>query len=167
MTCAANASLISTRSMSSMVLPARLRACLEASTGPRPMISGDRPDTPVDTTRASGVRPSCLALVSLMITRAAAPSLSGQQLAAVIRPSGRNTGLRPATPSLVTPARGPSSAETTVPSGVVTGVISRDQKPLAMAFSARFCERTPKSSISSRLTSLSRARFSAVWPIGM
>ena len=54
-----------------------------------------------------------------------------------------------------------------VPAGVVTGVISRDQKPLAMAFSARFWERTPKSSISSRLMPLARARFSAVWPMGM
>jgi hypothetical protein len=46
-------------------------------------------------------------------------------------------------------------------------MISRAQKPAAMAFSARFCDRTPNSSISSRLTPLSRARFSAVWPIAM
>ena len=65
----------------------------------------------------------------------------------------------------VTPARGPSSAVTTVPSGSVTGVISLAQKPSAMAFSARFCERTPNSSMSSRLTPLSWARFSAVWPM--
>ena len=51
-------------------------------------------------------------------------------------------------PSSVVPARGPSSVLTTVPSGVVTGVISRSQKPSAMAFSARFCERTANSSIS-------------------
>ena len=43
------------------------------------MISGDRPVTAVDTMRASGVRPSSLALVSLMMTTAAAPSLSGQR----------------------------------------------------------------------------------------
>ena len=29
-----------------MVMPARARACRDASTGPRPMISGERPDTP-------------------------------------------------------------------------------------------------------------------------
>ena len=87
-----------------------------------------------------------------MITTAAAPSLSGQQLPAVMRPSGRNTGLSVDTASRVTPGRGPSSVDTTVPSGSVTGVISRAQNPSAMAFSARFCDRTPNSSISSRLT---------------
>ncbi|SKX49250.1 Uncharacterised protein [Mycobacteroides abscessus subsp. massiliense] len=56
------------------------------------MISGDRPDTPVDTTRASGVRPSSLARVSLRMTSAAAPSLSGQALPAVMVPLGRKTG---------------------------------------------------------------------------
>ena len=68
-------------------------ACLVASTGPRPMISGERPVTPVETIRASGVMPSSLALVSDMTMTAAAPSLSGQQLPAVTTPSGRNTGL--------------------------------------------------------------------------
>ena len=66
-------------------MPARLSACFDASTGPRPMISGDRPLTPVETIRASGVMPSSRALVSLMMTTAAAPSLSGQQLPAVTR----------------------------------------------------------------------------------
>jgi hypothetical protein len=117
--------------------------------------------------RASGVRPWSRAYRALVITTAAAPSLSGQQLPAVIRPSGRNTGLSPATPSRVTPARGPSSVATTVPSGVVTGVISRAQKPSAIAFSARFWLRTPNSSMSSRVTPLTWARFSAVWPIAM
>ena len=84
------------------------------------------------TIRASGVRPSSAALVSDMITTAAAPSLSGQQLPAVTTPSGRKTGLQLRDRLEVTPARGPSSAETTVPSGVVTGVISRAQKPSAM-----------------------------------
>ena len=56
--------------------------------GPRPMISGDRPLTPVATMRASGVRPSSRALVSDMMTTAAAPSLSGQQLPAVTRAVG-------------------------------------------------------------------------------
>ena len=82
-----------------MVIPALASACFDASTGPRPMISGDRADTPVATTRASGVTPSCAALVSDMITNAAAPSLSGQQFPAVTRPSGRNTGFNPLTAS--------------------------------------------------------------------
>jgi hypothetical protein len=54
---------------------------------------------------------------------------------------------------------------TTLPSGVVTGVISRAQKPSAIAFSARFWLRTPNSSISSRVTPRSWARFSAVCPM--
>ena len=82
--------------------------------------------------------PSSAALVSDMTTTAAAPSLSGQQLPAVTVPFSRNTVRSPETPSSVTPGRGPSSVETTVPSGVVTGVISRAKKPSAMAFSARF-----------------------------
>src|SRR4051794_38584678 len=93
--------------MSSIVRPARRRAWLLASTGPRPMISGERPETPVETMRASGVRPSSRALVSLMTTTAAAPSLRGQQLPAVTRPSGRKTGLRPREPPPVGPGRGP------------------------------------------------------------
>ncbi len=75
-----------------MVMPARANACRQASIGPRPMISGLRPVTPEATIRASGVRPSSLAFVSLITITAAAPSLSGQALPAVIVPSGRKTG---------------------------------------------------------------------------
>ena len=79
--------------MSSIVMPALASACRDAATGPRPMISGESPVTPVAITRASGVMPSSAAFVSDMTTSAAAPSLSGQQLPAVTRPSGRKTGL--------------------------------------------------------------------------
>ena len=99
MTCAANASLISTRSTSSIVMPARAKAWRLASIGPRPMISGFNADSPDDTIRASGRMPSSAALVSLITTTAAAPSLSGQALPAVTVPSGRNTGLSCARPS--------------------------------------------------------------------
>jgi hypothetical protein len=102
-----------------------------------------------------------------MTTTAAAPSLRAQQLPAVTTPSGRNTGSSWETASRVTPARGPSSRETSVPSGVVTGVISRAQKPSLIAFSARFWDLTPNSSSSSRLSPRSRATFSAVCPIAM
>ena len=56
------------------------------------MISGFRAETPLATMRASGVMPSCLALVSLMTITAAAPSLSGQALPAVTVPPSRKTG---------------------------------------------------------------------------
>ena len=111
--------------------------------------------------------PSWAALTSLITTTAAAPSLSGQQFPAVTVPSGRNTGCRLATFSRVVPGRGPSSALTTVPSGRVTGVMSRCQNPLARAFSARFCDRTPNSSWAARVIPRSWATFSAVWPIAM
>ena len=65
------------------------------------------------------------------------------------------------------PRRGPSSWLTTVPSGVVTGVISRAQKPLSIDSTARFWLRAANSSISWRETSLISARFSAVWPMAM
>ena len=126
------------------------------------MISGESPLTPVETIRASGVSPSSAALTSLITTSAAAPSFSGQQFPAVTVPCSRNTGLRVAIFSSVVPGRGPSSAATTEPSGSVTGVISRCQKPLASAFSARFCDRTPNSSCSSRVMPRDSATFSAV-----
>jgi hypothetical protein len=128
------------------------------------MISGDRPVVPVETTRASGVRPRSLALRSLMTTRAAAPSLREQQLPAVTVPCSRKTGLSPARASMVTPGRGPSSAVTTVPSGQVTGEMSAAKKPLAMAASARFCEVTAHSSWRARVIPREVATFSAVWP---
>src|SRR5271154_2105376 len=53
-TWAAKASLISTRSMSSIVMLARARTWRQASTGPRPMTSGFRPVTPLATMRANG-----------------------------------------------------------------------------------------------------------------
>ena len=58
------------------------------------MISGLSPVTPLATMRASGVMPSSRALVSLITTTAAAPSLSGQALPAVTVPPSRNTGLQ-------------------------------------------------------------------------
>ena len=90
--------------------------------------------------RASGVMPSALALVSLMTITAAAPSLSGQALPAVTVPPSRNTGLRLARPSSVVPGRGPSSLVTTVPSGSVTGMISRSKKPFSCDSTARVCD---------------------------
>ena len=88
--------------------------------------------------RARGLKPSALALSSLMISSAAAPSLSGQALPAVTVPPSLNTGRRPASASMVVPGLGPSSFVMTVsgtsislPSlsrslcaGTVTGTIS-------------------------------------------
>ena len=105
--------------------------------------------------------------MSLITSTAAAPSLSGQALPAVISPSGRNTGLSPDRPSTVVPARGPSSVDTTVPSGRVIGTISSSKKPRSMAATARFCELAAHSSISRRVTPSTSRTFSAVWPMAM
>ena len=147
-TCAANASLISTKSIWSMVMPARFSAWRDASIGPRPMISGFSADTPDETIRAIGFSPSFLAFASLITSTAAAPSFSGQALPAVICPSGRKAGFRPESASTVVPGRGPSSLLMTRPSGSVTGVISRSKKPLSTFSHARCCERAANSSIS-------------------
>ena len=84
-----------------MLIFAFANACRVDSIGPNPMISGDNPDTPVATTRASGVIPSSLARTSLMITSAAAPSFNGHALPAVTVPSTWNTGFKLASPSSV------------------------------------------------------------------
>ena len=123
--------------------------------------------TPDATIRASGVRPSAFAFVSLITITAAAPSFSGQALPAVIEPSGRNTGLSCARPSAVVPARGPSSFDTTVPSGSVSGVISSSKKPFSTLATARCWLSAANSSISWRVTPSNCTTFSAVWPIAM
>ena len=58
----AKASLISMRSRSSVVMPARSSARRDASTGPMPITSGESPVAPVEMMRASGLIPSSLAL---------------------------------------------------------------------------------------------------------
>ena len=57
-TCAANASLNSTRSILSAAMPACLSAFFVDGIGPRPITCGFTPATPMPTMRASGVRPS-------------------------------------------------------------------------------------------------------------
>ena len=117
-TWAANASLISTWSMSSIVRPAR------ASAWRRRLDRAEAHDLRVQRRHArrhdAGQRRDArapTARVSDITTTAAAPSLSGQALPAVTLPSGRNTGCSVASFSTVVPARGPSSSVTTAPDG--------------------------------------------------
>ena len=123
-------------SMSSMVIFARLSACLEASIGPRPMNSGSSADRPVETTRAIGLIPSSFALRSDITTTAAAPSFSGHEFPAVTVPSSRKAGFSVASTSTVVPGRGPSSFMNVSPPGRVKGMISRSKKPLSRAATA-------------------------------
>ncbi len=106
MACAANASLSSTKSISLSFMPARFRAFFVAGTGPVPITAGSTPTTAVATIRTSGFSPSSLAFSSDMISRAAAPSLSGELLPAVTVPiPGMNAGLSDARLSMVESAR--------------------------------------------------------------
>ena len=82
-------------------------------------------------------------------------------------PSGRNTGFSAASPSSVTPARGPSSFDTSVPSGSVIGVISSAKNPLSTLATARSWDSLANSSISARDTCSYSTTFSAVWPMAM
>ena len=93
-----------------------------------------------------------MALVSLISSTAAAPSLSGQELPAVTPPPPKASGSSLSF-SRVEEARGPSSLATSVPSGSVTGTISRSKKPSSCDFTASSCERCANLSMSARLTS--------------
>ena len=65
--------------------------------------------------------------MSDITSTAAAPSFSGHELPAVTLPSSLNAGSSSESFSSVELARGPSSFATTVPSGSVTGTISRSK----------------------------------------
>ena len=166
-TWAAKASLISTRSTSPIVIPARARAFRQASTGPSPMISGSSAVTAVDTIRARGVIPSSRARMSLITTIAAAPSFSGQELPAVTDPPYRKTGVSARRASSDVSGRGPSSIETIRPPGRVTGVMSCSKKPPVIAVAALRCDSNANWSCSARETPSIPATFSAVCPIAM
>ena len=82
-------------------------------------------------------------------------------------PSGRKAGSSCESFSSVELARGPSSLATSVPSGRVTGTISRSKKPSSCDLTASSWERWAYLSMSARLTSYLSATFSAVSPIEM
>ena len=79
---AANASLISNRSMSSTVRPALASALRDAGAGPVSMIVGSAPETAAARIRARGVRPRSVPTCSLPIATSAAPSTMPEELPA-------------------------------------------------------------------------------------
>ena len=79
---AANASLISNRSMSPTSRPALASALREAGAGPVSMIVGSEPETAVATIRARGVSPRSLPTCSLPTATIAAPSTMPEELPA-------------------------------------------------------------------------------------
>ncbi len=118
--------------------------------------------------RAIGSMPRFLASAAVISTRAAAPSLMPDALAAVTVPSLSNAGRSLATLSMVTPDLMYSSCETTVSPFlplIVTGVISSLNLPAFCAASALFCEATANVSCCSRVICHCLATFSAVLPM--
>ena len=111
-----------------------------AGIGAVSMITGSAAASTAVWMRASGVRPSSLALAAVVTSSAAEPSLICELLPAVITPSGRKAGFRPAMLSSVPPRRMPSSRLTWVPSGVVTGTICSSNRPSSWAAAAFSCE---------------------------
>jgi hypothetical protein len=88
-----------------------------------------------------------------MISAAAAPSLSGQEFPAVTPPPPSKASGSSDSFSSDELARGPSSFSTLVPSGSVTGSISRSKKPSSCDLTASSWERWAYLSMSGRLTS--------------
>ena len=166
--CAAKASLASTRSTSSIFMPAFSSAFLVLKAGPTPMMDGSSPAEAPTTNLAIGFTPSSFAFSSLITTIAAAPSLMPEAFAAVTVPSALNAGRSLLMPSAVTPARGPSSLSNITVSFLTltgTGTISSLKRPSAQAFS-HFCWlEAANSSCISRVRPYFSATFSAVIPI--
>ena len=86
--CAANASLASMISKSSIFIPVLAITFLVEATGPIPITSGLTPASAPATKVAIGLTPSSFAFSSLITTTAAAPSLIPEALPAVTNPSG-------------------------------------------------------------------------------
>ena len=128
------------------------------------MMVGSTPASAPATNVAIGVTPSSLALSSLMITRAAAPSLIPEALPAVTTPSGLR-GRSFARASIVEPCLGPSSVSNTTVSFFFltsTGTISSLNAPLSIAAHALVWLLSANSSSSSLVRFHCFATLSAV-----
>mmetsp|Transcript_13444 Transcript_13444/g.34294 ORF Transcript_13444/g.34294 Transcript_13444/m.34294 type:complete len:202 (+) Transcript_13444:281-886(+) len=164
-----NASLISHRSMSLMSTPARARATGVAAAGATVNSTGGSSASPNPFTSASGTLPSSAALLALISTNAAAPSLIDDALTAVIVPVFEKAGFSVAT-LLGSSLRGSSSCATTV-SGLpraplmVMGSISSLNMPASSAATARWYDATAKLSWSSREKEYFSAHFSPARPM--
>ncbi len=106
--------------------------------------------------------------MSLITTSAAAPSFSGQQLPAVTVPSFAKHRLELPRPSRVSyRAAVRRRVATTVPSGVVTGRISRSKNPLAIERLRAILAQDGELVLIVAADVSEDATFSAVWPIAM
>jgi hypothetical protein len=129
--------LTSKTPISSSRRPDRSSAFSVAGIGAVSMITGSAPASTVVCTRAIGVSPSSRAFSEVVISSAADPSEICELLPAVITPpSGSKAGFSWASPSTVPPRRIPSSIDTTVPSGRMTGAICPSNRPSSCAAAA-------------------------------
>ena len=133
------------------------------------MISGLSAGHAAATMRASGVMPSSSALVSLITTHGGGAVVERAGVAGGDRAVGAEHRLQAGEASRrVVPARGPSSFDTTVPSGSVTGVISRSKKPFSCDCDrALLRARGELVHLLAADASRTRPTFSAVWPMAM
>ena len=166
---AANASLNSTSPSSAAVTPLLSSRRRAARAAPMPSSCGSTPAVSVPRTRRPSPAPSSRARSTEVMTTAAAPSASKQELPAVTVPPAANTGGNRASTAAVNPRRGPSSALTVrEPSGPETpgsGTISASKKPAAADARARRWLRSASASCRSRLTPKRSATFSAATPM--
>src|SRR5438445_439610 len=163
----ANASFNSISPRSSTFNPARARALRVAGIGPRPIVRGSTPAAADETMRAIGGSPSSFTFKSLIIRRAAAPSLTPLEFPAVTVPPSRNAGGSFARASRDVSGRGCSSRVTraTPPFfwGTGTGTISSENLPLSIAAIAlRWLSRAKRSCSSRVIFGPTSRRFSAV-----
>ena len=107
-----------------------------AGIGAVSMMTGSSPAITVVWMRTSGVSPSSRAFSLVVTSSAAAPSEIWLALPALMTPSSLKGVFSEPSFSSVPPGRMPSSALTTVPSGVVTGAISSSKAPSACALAA-------------------------------
>ena len=167
---AANASLISTTSSWSTVMPSRSSAFLMALAGCDCRVESGPATTPCAPISTSHVSPSCCAFSLFITTTAAAPSEIWDAEPAVIVPSGRNAGLRPAKDSAVVFARIPSSSlncnGSPLRCGMFTGTTSSVKTPSFHAAAAFRCEPAANSSCSWRVNLSTSLRCSVSAPIG-
>mmetsp|Transcript_100081 Transcript_100081/g.261008 ORF Transcript_100081/g.261008 Transcript_100081/m.261008 type:complete len:300 (+) Transcript_100081:206-1105(+) len=172
--CEAKASLISKMSTSATLAPAFSSAAGMANAGPIPMTRGSTPTTAKLRIRATMGRPIFFAADRRASRTREAPSETWLEFPAVVVPPTLNAGFRLLSPSKVVPARGPSSAftVTTVSTPdlsftlVVTGTISRSNRPAFWAASALLCDSTASMFCLSLEMFHFSATFSEVMPIG-
>ena len=162
--CEENASFNSNRSTESNSQPTLSSTFLVASTGPMPITSGGHPLTAPPQMVAITSSPLSAANFSLHTIMATAPSVSGEDVAAVTVPFSENTGLSAAMASRVeSDLMQPS--EVTMSSRSTTGMISSSNAPASSAALALKWESSANASWSARLTPQSSAMFSAVCPM--